>query len=170
MVAIKLKCSEGVESLTKYSTEMLQSVSDTFDCIDEVVVFKTIHGLVARLERKEGLYYIGDSAKPLPMDLDALNLLAGLAGLRHVEVGNKFINLGFFNIENSDYHSVNGYWKDGDRFYGYIICKHDETPSSVNDDKIFFNGLDEVAIIRMIEEGRDTKEDFVIVSYSPIWN
>lgn len=71
----------------------------------------------------------------------------------------------------SKYFSVNGYFKDDkSEFVGYIIKEFDDAEEDEErDDQIFYYGLSEGEIQKMIVDGEDNGNvDFVITSYKEI--
>ena len=67
------------------------------------------------------------------------------------------------------YFEIEGYFKDDKSpINGSIITNYDDVDDGVDDDFIFFYGMEESEIISAIEEGENTQLDFVITGYVDI--
>lgn len=65
------------------------------------------------------------------------------------------------------YFEISGYWKDDkSEFSRYIVSENDEIIDDVDDDLIFYYGMNEEDIKDAIKLGKKTANDFVITSYS----
>ncbi len=63
-------------------------------------------------------------------------------------------------------YSINGYWKDNinDEFYNFIVS----SDKKGDDENMFYYGLDETEILKIIELGFNSNYDFIITSYFEI--
>jgi len=65
---------------------------------------------------------------------------------------------------------IDGYWKDKgpqEGFYGYLVTSEEGCPAGLRNSDIFFHGLDETALERAVEKGKDFEEDFVVTAWRP---
>ena len=83
-------------------------------------------------------------------------------------------------MQDTNFFTINGYWKDDKtKIEGALISvemprksandiQYDTETNGVKDEGIFYYGLDESDIKRIIEQGEENDQvDFVITDYSP---
>lgn len=104
-------------------------------------------------ESIEGVIHLIDAIQDYGVDV---------MGLSDKEV----FNLTPEDEDDSKFFYIDGYWKDDhSEFEGYKVSTFDDSPEDESEDKIFFFGLSESAIIDAISKGEETAHDFVITSY-----
>jgi len=67
--------------------------------------------------------------------------------------------------KKSKYFLISGYWKDTNENFKNYIVKELHDVKEDEDNKLFLHGLDEETLNQLINEGRYSAFDFVVLSY-----
>lgn len=60
---------------------------------------------------------------------------------------------------------IKGYWKDTKKEFQSLVYEWDECPANLDDDNIFYFGINEQQIIQAINDIEESEYEFVITRY-----
>jgi len=88
---------EDVENLNPESQEMLKCVIDYFDLKENVTLYETLHGHIAKMQKKDFHFVPGSEGEPARLGEEQLSFLSKLCGFRWVEATADTLQIGFTN-------------------------------------------------------------------------
>lgn len=89
-----IKAESSDNDISPEGRAIVEKIAAQFPVKPRVLIYETIHGFIASVDKSEGTYPPADAGKPGRLDREDALFFAGLDGLRWFEVTQSLITVG----------------------------------------------------------------------------